>query len=110
MPVNGAISQHGFLFPSGQVGESFRGRRITKGVEAIPVDARKPDEGLLQLFPMHTLDRIAPQALDFSDGTHGCDLPWQLVWLVMPAKRAIFCSRASIKPLRAPSGASIFAT
>src|SRR5208283_4218547 len=31
-----------------------------------------------------------------------------LVWLVMPMKRVIFCSRAWSKAFRAPSGASIF--
>src|SRR6266478_7028488 len=65
-----AIEDHLFLLPSRQEWETRGAGRTPDGVEAVAIDAGKPDIGLRQLLAAHALDRIAPEAIDPSDETH----------------------------------------
>src|SRR5437016_4542634 len=64
-----AVQQHLFLLAPRQIGETFGPSGTPESEEAVAVHACKPNERLLQFLAAHALDRIAPEAVYFSDDT-----------------------------------------
>src|SRR5436190_14760238 len=64
------ILQQLSLLASCQVWESLVIRRASEGKEAIAIDSRITRKSFIQLFAAHALNRVTPEAVNFSDDVH----------------------------------------
>src|SRR5437667_9859600 len=74
-----------FLLLAGcQIGESLWARRTSEGKKAIAINSGETRKSFVQLLATHTLDRVAPKAVHFSDDAHVLDSFFEIVeavWL-----------------------------